>query len=287
MPTTINAGFDKLRQNLEITELQSATVSTRQQNVREAMEKEMNVLTSFLAGSYQRSTMVCPLADADVDIFIVLGASYFTKYKPAALLDRVRDVLLKTYTKTPKISRNGQAVTITFTDFKVDVVPCFHRQGGGYLIPNSFANSWISTNPPAHETHTTTANKAHAGDIVPLIKMIRGWNREINRAFNGFYLELMTIDVLSNVTISDYSSGVRFVFDKGREKVKFKQIDPAGYQNQIAGLNNVSTVAEGVSRFTTAYNRAKKAEEYARNGKIADAYAEWGKIFGTYFPAYG
>ena len=287
MPTTITAGFEKLRQNVEITGLQSTTVSTRQQNVREAVEKEMNVLTSFLAGSYQRSTMVSPLADADVDIFIVLDAAYFNKYKPAALLDRVRDVLLKTYPKTPKISRNGQAVTITFTDFKVDVVPCYHRHGGGYLIPNSFNDEWISTNPPAHETHTTASNKAHGGDIVPLIKMARGWNREINRAFNGFYLELMTIDVLTNVTISDFPSGVRFVFDRGREKIKFKQIDPAGFQNQINGLNTASTVADGISRFTTAYNRAVKAEECARNGKIADAYAEWGKVFGSYFPAYG
>jgi hypothetical protein len=36
MPTTINAGFNKLKENLEITDLQSATVSTRQQGVREA-----------------------------------------------------------------------------------------------------------------------------------------------------------------------------------------------------------------------------------------------------------
>jgi hypothetical protein len=287
MPTTIIAGFDTVRENLEITGLQSATVSTRQQNVREAVEKEMTVISSFLAGSYQRSTMIAPLADADIDIFIVLDASYFTKYKPAARLDRVRTVLLKTYTKTPKISRNGQAVMITFTDFKVDVVPCYNRQGGGYLIPNSFADEWISTNPPAHESHTTVSNKAHNGDAVPLIKMIRGWNREINLAFSGFYLELMTIDVLTNVEISNFSSGVRFVFDKGREKIKYKQSDPAGYGGWVNGLNTVSTVQEGVSRFTTAYNRAVKAEEFANAGKLADAYAEWRKIFGGYFPAYG
>ena len=34
MPTTIPAGFDKLKQNLEITGLQAATVSTRQKNAR-------------------------------------------------------------------------------------------------------------------------------------------------------------------------------------------------------------------------------------------------------------
>lgn len=177
MPTTIIAGFNKLKENLEITGLQAATVSTRQQRVREAVEKEMTVLSSFLAGSYSRSTMIGPLAKSDIDIFVVLDPSYYEKYNSAALLNRVRTVLLKTYTTTPKISRNGQAVTITFTDFKVDVVPCYNRQGGGFLIPNSKTETWISTNPPAHDTKTKEANKAHNGDIVPLIKMIRGWNR--------------------------------------------------------------------------------------------------------------
>lgn len=44
VPTTINQGFEKLRQNLEITELQETTVSRRQQTVREAVEQEMKVL---------------------------------------------------------------------------------------------------------------------------------------------------------------------------------------------------------------------------------------------------
>jgi hypothetical protein len=287
MSTTIPAGFTKLKENLEITDIQSTTVSTRQQNVREAVEKEMLVNSSFLAGSYARSTMIGPLAKADIDIFMVLNTSYYEKYKPAALLDRLRTVLLKTYTKTPKISRNGQAVTISFTDFEVDVVPCYNRQGGGFLIPNSKAGMWISTNPPVHDTATKEANKAHNGDIVPLIKMIRGWNREINSAFSGFYLELMTINILTNVKISDFPSGVRFVFDKGREKVKFKQRDPAGFGNEVNPLNNVTTVEDAVSRFTMAYNRAMKAEDYARNNNIEAAYGEWRKIFGSYFPAYG
>jgi hypothetical protein len=214
-------------------------------------------------------------------------ASYYEKYKPAALLDRVRTVLLKTYPTTPKISRNGQAVTISFTDFEVDVVPCFNRTGGGFLIPNSKTESWISTNPPAHADKLVAANKAHDGDLVPLVKMIRGWNREINHAFSGFYLELMTIDILTNVTISDFASGARFVFSKGRDKIKFKQHDPAGYGDQINPLANVTTVEDAISRVETAYNRALKADEYAKNENISDAYGEWRKIFGSYFPAYG
>ena len=50
MPTTINAGFDRLRSNLEITGLRATTVSTRQQNARANVAKEMKVIDDFLTG---------------------------------------------------------------------------------------------------------------------------------------------------------------------------------------------------------------------------------------------
>jgi tRNA nucleotidyltransferase (CCA-adding enzyme) len=142
MATTIRAGFERLRANLEITGLQASTVSTRQHNVREAVSAHLSVKESFLAGSYMRNTMIAPLKDADVDIFVVLDPSYYRDDGHAALLDRVKSVLLKSY-KTPDISRNGRAVTIVFSDFVVDVVPGFYRQGGGYLIPDSRNKRWI------------------------------------------------------------------------------------------------------------------------------------------------
>jgi len=287
MAKTIKQSFIDFKSNLEISGLQKSTVSTRQRNVRDAVAKEMDVLDSFLTGSYSRSTMIAPLADADIDLFIVLDPQYYETNGQASLLDKVKRVLLKTYTKSPKISRNGQAVTITFTDFIVDVVPAFNRKGGGYLIPNSIDNIWIPTNPKVHVDVMTNNNSAHDGDLVPCVKMIKGWNRNINYAFVSFCLELLAIKTFTNVTISDYPSGMRYFFDKGREKIKYKIDDPAGFNNKVNGLRNCSTVDDAVSRFTTAYNRAIKAEEFAKKGNFEEAVGEWRKIFGNYFPAYG
>lgn len=287
MATTIQGGFDGLRANLEITNLQGTTVSTRQQNVREAIERGFTVFESFLAGSYARSTMIGPLKDADLDIFVVLHHTYYSNNTPSSLLDSVRNILKQTYPMTPSISPNGQAVTITFTDFKVDVVPAFYRQGGGYLIPNANTNGWISTDPTVHATVLTAANKAHNSDLVPLAKMIRGWNRVINRGFVGFYLELMTINILTNIRIDSFPSGVRYVFQHGQEKVKFKQHDPAGFSNHINPLNEIKTVEAAVAAFRTATSRALKAEQLAAAGTVRAATDEWRKIFGDYFPAYG
>ena len=175
MATTIQQSFLGLKSNLEITNLQASTVSTRQTNVRGVVENGMDVLDTFLTGSYSRSTMIAPLKEADVDVFVVLDPRYYHHYNgqnggQAGLLDLVKRTLLKTYTKTPDISRSGQAVSIRFDDFVVDVVPGFNREGGGYLIANSRTNSWISTDPKKHVDLMTEANKAHNGDL--------GWPRE-------------------------------------------------------------------------------------------------------------
>lgn len=287
MAVTVLQAFREFKANLEITDLQHTTVSTRQQNVRRAVEDELDVLDSFLTGSYSRHTMIAPLKDADVDIFIVFNPKYYEQNGQATLLDRLKRTLRRTYPNTPDISRNGQAVTIQFTDFAVDVVPAFKREGG-YLIPNSTRRTWIETDPKEHVEIITDANKKHNNDLVPLIKMIKGWNRCIHRHFYSFHLEVLALQILEGVTITNSPSGMRFFFDKGRSYIRKKNPDPAGYGGDVGGyLNTQERIDNAASRFETAYDRAIRAEDCDRRGYIRDAIDMWKRIFGDYFPAYG
>lgn len=289
MPTTISQGFAKLQDNLQITDLQEETVNTRQKNIREAIAEELTVLTSFVTGSYRRNTLIAPLAKADIDIFVVLDAGYYSVDGYASLLDRLKRVLLRTYTKTPDISRNGQAVTIRFTDFKVDVVPAFYRQGGGYLIPDSVMKRWIATDPTEHVKVWNTANASHQNQLVPVIRMIKQWNRSHSALLRSFHLETLILQVLNNVTITNLPSAARYVFDKAREASRYVVADPAGYGGDISAyLDTNDKVSEVVRRFETAYGQAVEAETYANTGLVSHAYAKWQTIFGhDYFPSHG
>lgn len=286
MPRTIAQGFQKLRENLEISDLQAATVSTRQTHVREAIEAELKVLDSFLTGSYKRNTMIAPLKDADVDIFVVLDPSYYSESGEAPLLDRVKRVLKATYPRSPRISRSGQAVTITFTDFQVDVVPGFYRSGGGYLIPDSAAGKWLSTDPDRHVNLWRDANAAHGGNLVALIKMVKGWNKIHGDLLRSFHLEALVLASLQNVQISNLWSGARYVFNKLRTGVRCTLPDPAGYGGNIGGYLTSTTSVDVVSRLETAHSRAIAAEQLDAEGKTALAFDKWRLVFGDYFPTY-
>ncbi len=293
MAYTIQQSFVKLKENLEPTVIQKETISMRQSNIRDALAEEIDIDGSFLTGSYSRHTLIAPLKEADVDIFFVLPSKYYYNYNnqnggQAGLLDWIKRVLKRTYPSTPDISRSGQAVTIRFTDFAVDVVVGFDRQGGGYLIPNSINQNWIETDPKKHVDIFSVANTQHNGDLVPLIKMVKAWNKSIGGYFHSFHLEVLALQILENITISDYPSGMRYFFDKAREKITKQNLDPAGYGGDIgAYINMPAKITEAVSKFQLAYDRAIKAEDFNRRDRVRDAVDMWIKIFDNYFPSYG
>jgi hypothetical protein len=292
MPLTITDSFARLRSNLEITDLQSALVSTRQQTIRKTVDNGMKVVDDFLTGSYARSTMISPLSEADIDIFVCLDPSYFTHFNghnggPAGLLDLAKKTIRQTYTTTPDISRNGQAVTIRFSDFVVDVVVGFNREGGGYLIANSVGNFWLQTDPKRHVVIMSEANKYHRGNLVPLIKMIKSWNKGNGSFFRSFHLEVLALEALRGVTITDFPSGLRFFFQKAQSLVRGANKDPAGYGDDIGRYITQSTVDEASRKFQGAFNSAAAAEQYANRGQIREAVEIWRHLLPNHFPAYG
>lgn len=287
MAKTVTQGFQQLKANLEISDLQEKTVSQRQQSVRRVVEAGMTVSDTFLTGSYRRSTMISPLKEVDVDIFTVLDVKHYEKNSHGKLLQELRSVLRKTYTKTPEISQNGQAVTIKFTDFKVDVVPSFYRKGGGFLIPDASQKRWISTDPKRHVEIWAAKNKQHAGDLVPMIKMLKAWNKP-RKVFRSFHLEVLALSVFEGVTITDFPSGARFFFDKARNKIRTKLSDPAGYSDDVASHVYKETQFQTIiSRLDRAYSDALQAERHAASGYEKTAYDKWNETFKGYFPQYG
>ncbi len=292
MAKTVAQGFQELRSRLEITHLQSSAVSKRHQNLREILKRELPVLEDggdFLTGSYVRNTMIAPLKEADIDIFFVLKRSYYYENDQASLLDKVKSTLKKAYPHTTDISRDGQAVTITFHDFKVDVVPAFPRMlsffSPGYLIANTITKKWIITNPKEHIEIWRKANQEHNGDLIPLIKMMKAWNKTNGALLTSFHLECLLLQILKGQSITDFPSAVQYAFDKARRFFRY----PILFNSNVGAYLNTQKKRDAVlSRLETAYTRAKKAQELASQGNIQEAFTNWQYIFGdNYFPAFG
>lgn len=284
--------FEQLRRNLELTGLQEKTVATRQQNVRQAVAAQLTVLDDFLTGSYRRHTLIGPLKQVDVDIVVVLDRVYRER-GARAVLELVRKALLVEYPRTPRISRNGQAVTISFSDFVVDVVPAFALPwwswNTGWEICDSKSGGWITTNPKKHVELSSTANRAHGGELVPRIKQLKAWNRHVGEPLCSFHLEAIAWSIFGtslwwheNVS-SDWASA-RIFFEKAPDKVRFKLSDPTGLGGDVGAYLTGSVMERAISKMESARDRCARAEKAAREGDLTSMHEAYGRVFGNDYP---
>ena len=103
----------------------------------------------------------------------------------------------------------------------------------------------------------------------------------------SFHLEVLCLEALTNIRISDMPSGVRFVLDKARDLVSKKNLDPAEYGDDVGKYIAGENAKEAVRRFQSAYETAVRAEDADRRGDARVAIDHWRELFGDYFPAYG
>lgn len=285
--------FEELRRNLELTGLQEKTVAIRQNNVRDAVAGQLSVVGDFLTGSYRRHTLIGPLNRADVDVVVFLDRKYKDR-GPRAVLELVRKALLVEYTRTPAISRNGQAVTITFSDFVVDVVPAFVRPwwtwNEGWEICDSGSDSWITTNPKKHVEISAAANRAHGGHLVPRIKQLKAWNRTAGEPLRSFHLEALAWSIFGtswlwkNGQKSDWTSA-RYFFDKARSELRSQLHDPAGTGSDVAAYLHRTALDSAVKKIGSAYERCVRAEKSAKDGNLTSMHTAYGQVFGDYYPS--
>lgn len=286
MACTVRSGFEGLKRNLEITSIQGTIVSERQQRIRNIVRAEHNVCDDFLAGSYRRSTLIAPLKDADVDIFIVLNDQNPLP-TPTSLLDKFRRSLIPYYPNST-IRRNGQAVTITFSDFTVDVVPAFCR-GIGYIIPNSYMNNWILTNPKQHVETWRLKNARFNGQLIPVLKMMKAWNRVTGGLFSSFHLESLVLSLSDFVSIdSNYPSVINRLFGQLNNRSDYTIRDPSGYNSNVGEyINQLGRLPKIKQNVKSAFDLTAQALNAEPRGDCITAYACWKGVFGQYFPTYG
>ncbi len=292
---TRNDAFGRLRANLELTGLQERTVAARQKNVRAAVERQLTVVDAFLTGSYRRQTLIRPLSRADVDVVVVLDRRY-RKSGARAVLDRTKNALLAEYTKGTRISRNGQAVTITFTDFIVDIVPAFARpwwstwDEESWDICDSGSDRWIATNPKRHVEISSQANALHDGGLVPRIKQLKAWNRTVGAPLHSFHLEVLAWSIFGksmwwySPQSSDWDSA-RYFFKKAHGKLRESLSDPAGTGKDVGAYLHGTALNDAISKVETAFKRCDRAEASAKNGDLAAMHEAYSKVFGNYYPS--
>jgi hypothetical protein len=287
--------FDKFRRRLELGPTESKDASKRQTEVRECIRGGFDIKTDFLSGSYRRHTKTKPLKD--VDVFFVLGQKekWRRDKPPIEMLTAFDDCLKKQYTEKDQTEICRRAVTVVFEKtyypedhegkvMSIDAVPAFEAGSDEYEIPDKVTGTWIKTNPKKHKEQATAKNEEMDGRWVPLVKMVKGWNRANGKPIKPSFLIEVIAEELVEAPFSTYPNEVRNFLAAMEANIGRSWPDPAGLGPPVSDQMTPDLVTAARKSLQEAQRNAALAARAEQTGRQGEALRIWRDVLGDYFP---
>lgn len=301
MAKTVSQAFQEFMQRYEPTPWQKETISKHHNYIRDVLSNKVDIVDDFLTGSYVKETQIKP--PSDIDLFIVVNSDYFHRSginTAKKLLDWFWNILKDTYPDSP-LDADGEAVVVEFSDdIKMDVVPAFNKQGGGYLISNYNANTFISTNPKQYNDFLSSANQDLDNKLKPLIKMVKCWNVNYGNILNSFHIEILAlncfIDTIKKqyITFDNYQEGLKIFFGEAQTIIDNPSYDPIMKDRIDNYLDGNITIKQKSynKRAVIKYFLQEHYKKIIKAIRLQDTYYSkeaieiWKELFNDYFPSY-
>ncbi len=285
----VDDAFTNLKHNLEITQTESELAQARHIAIREYIRGHWpgSVDDDFLTGSYKRDTKTKKLKD--VDIFIVLKDhgphGPYRRRPPGDILDALLDLL---QTRWPDAYRDGMAIVIPYGSedeiMSMEVVPAFHRKGGGYHIPNPDAGNWIATDPDKHWEASTAKNKECDEKYVPFVKMVKAINRELGEPVSpSFLLEVMAMGIVKP-PFGRYQDEIVLFLATAADQIHDPWPDPADIGPDVNAIMSPAAQAAAADALRGVLAAAEAAVDLEDDGQERAAVEQWRRLFGTRMP---
>ena len=219
--------------------------------------------------------------------------SHWRQKQPSDVLEAFETCLANRYGST-NVAPGRRCVTVTFDkrnptvdeEGKVlsnDAVPAYDT-GECYEIPDRDVGRWIKTDPNVHRELATAKNKAIGGAWVPLVKMLKRWNRSAEGPIKpSFLIEVMALD-LTDPPFTTYPAEVRRFFASALDGVLREWPDPAGLGSPVSDQMTWQRQEAAVGMLRRAEMSAARAVRLEQQGKNGEALTLWREVMGSYFP---
>lgn len=290
----IDEAFDTFRKRLELSETERQDTIKRHSQVRDSIKAGFDVDRPFLTGSYARHTKTKPLKD--VDGFFELGKKerWRRDKPPADILAAFHAQLVKDFGEGC-VETGRRCVTVSFDKknptvddsgkvLSIDCVPAFSHVDG-YEIPDRDRGDWILSNPEIHADEATAKNKACNGGWVPLVKMLKSWNRHAGKPVKPMFLIEVMAQTLVDPPFLAYPSEVRRFFAAAADGVLRDWPDPASLGPPVSDQMTPSMREAASASLRAAEQQAAYATRLADQGRYGEAIGVWRSLMGNYFPA--
>lgn len=283
----VGDAFDNLKSALEITETEQDLASTRRQTIYDLLSAQWDLTGAFLTGSYGRRTKTKKLKD--VDIFAVVDPNGDKKglhqSTPSTVLEDLKSVLEGHYPGRVTIDVLACAISFGTEDImSFEVVPTFERAGGGYEIPDMSSGRWIPTDPTRHADMATAKNKDCSDKWIPLVKMLKGMNRQNGEPISpSFLIEVMALTLVLP-PFGRYQDEIAGFLASASDRATDDWDDPAELGPPVNRAATQWERRQMSMQFRTWQAIAEAAIDLEDSGRDRASVEKWRELFGDRMP---
>jgi len=254
---------------------------------KEYRDTESKTANSLQVGSYGRYSGIRGISD--LDMLYIMPKNKWATYKDgkqSQLLTDTKNAIKARYPNTD-VRVDRLVVTVTYTDFHVEVQPVFEELDGNgnsyFQYPDTYnGGSWKITKPrqeiAAMKEFVDQKNK----NLRRLCKMTRAWKNKHGVAMGGLLIDTLAHNFLKST--SDYDNkGVASYGVLSRDFFEYLKDQPDQEHYKALGSGqNVRVKKKFQSKAKRAYELCIKAIEA---GDSDSANGKWKKVYGRPFPS--
>ncbi len=264
------------------------SISSRYGEITAALNKEFRNTDSKIAntlqvGSFGRKTGINGISDLDILYFMPKGKwDTYKDSKQLNLLQDVKSAILKRYPKT-EVRVDRLVVTITYTDFHIEVQPVFEQDDGSFKYPDTKdGGNWKITKPREEMEAVSKLDADKNSNLKRLCKMARAWKNKHGVEMGGLLIDTLAYNFLSSTDNYDTKSFNSYG-ELNRDFFQFLSEQPEQDYYRAPGSNqNVKVKKQFQKKAKKAYDLCVKAIEAKDEAGVND---KWKKVFGRPFPS--
>jgi hypothetical protein len=280
---------DMFREFLDNLAIQNGeTISLRYGEITAALNKqfrdtESKTANSLQVGSFGRGTGIHGISD--LDMLYIMPKGKWETYKDGRqrkLLEDTKAAIKARYPLT-EVRVDRLVVTVTYTDFHVEVQPVFEQDDGSYKYPDTKDDgSWKITKPREEMDEISKTDAAKNYNLRRLCKMARAWRNKHGQEMSGLLVDTLSYNFISQTKEYDTKS---FLYYDWLSRDFFKYLSELPEQDYYAALGSgqrVRVKKKFQRKAKKAHNLCLKAIEAEGQKNVNE---KWRRVYGRPFPA--
>jgi hypothetical protein len=183
---------------LALTKQERDTITRALTNVKANLSAHFTrgvMKEQFCFGSLTRRTVLPRRVNPEADIDYMVVFDNTSRVKPQALIERLKRFAEEFYPRS-EIYQSHPTVVLNLSRYRVELVPAHRSWWSGLSIPAKESQflEWTPTDPEGFERSLREKDEANAGEIRPVIRLLKYWNVVNDHVFDSFALERIVVN---------------------------------------------------------------------------------------------